>query len=318
MTKANMPKASSDIKSTGLISRLPQPWRGLAQLARLDRPIGWWLLLLPGWHSILLAAIAVKAPFQQTAFFMALFLIGAIVMRGAGCVINDLWDRDLDRAVARTQDRPLASGAVSIPMALGFLVVLGVIGLMVLIQLPMTAIITGLAALPLIVIYPLAKRITGLPQIVLALTFGWGALLGWASFGTWPETPAILLYIATAFWIFGYDTIYAIQDMADDKKIGVKSSALTLGRHLPHVVAWVYIEMVLILLVLKFTTDLGWAYVIGVAVMAIHLARQIRAIDLNNPTTAGRIFRSNRNAGLILVLGLMVNYILGHYANMLW
>ena len=126
----------------------------------------------------------------------------------------------------------------------------------------------------------------------------------------------ILLYIATAFWIFGYDNIYAIQDTTDDKKIGVKSSALTLGRHLPHVVAWVYIEMVLILLVIKFTMDLGLCHWRGK--MAIHLARQIRAIDLNNPATAGRIFRSNRNTGLILMLGLMIYYILSHYANMIW
>ena len=248
---------------------------------------------------------------------MALFLIGAIVMRGAGCVVNDLWDRDLDRAVARTQDRPLASGAVSVPLALSFLAVLGLIGLLVLVQLPMTAIITGLAALPLIVIYPLAKRFTGLPQIVLALTFSWGALLGWASFGGWPETPAILLYMATALWVFGYDTVYAIQDIKDDQDIGIKSSALTLGTRLPQVVAWVYVEMVLILLAIKFTmpegggqgTPLGWVYIIGVALVALHLAQQIRAIRLEDPLSAGRIFRSNRNTGLILTAALMVEYI---------
>ena len=240
---------------------------------------------------------------------MALFLIGAIVMRGAGCVVNDLWDRDLDRAVARTQDRPLASGAVSIPLALSFLAVLGLIGLLVLIQLPMTAIITGIAALPLIVIYPLAKRFTGLPQIVLALTFSWGALLGWASFGGWPETPAILLYMATALWVFGYDTIYAIQDIKDDQDIGIKSSALTLGTRLPQVVAWVYVEMVLILLAIKFTITVGWVYIIGVALVALHLAQQIRAIRLDDPLSAGRIFRSNRNTGLILTVALMVEYI---------
>ena len=305
-----MSKSSSDINTTGLISRLPQPWQGLAQLARLDRPIGWWLLLLPGWHSILLAAIAEDAPLKQMLTLMALFLIGAVVMRGAGCVINDLWDRDLDRSVARTQDRPLASGAVSVPLAMGFLVVLGVIGLLVLIQLPLTAIIMGIAALPLIVLYPLAKRFTGLPQVVLALTFGWGALLGWASFGDWPDTAAIMLYMATALWIFGYDTIYAIQDMADDQGVGIKSSALTLGPRLPQVVAWVYVEMVLILLAITFVLPLGWAYLAGVGVMALHLAQQIRAINLSNPMAAGRIFRSNRDAGLILTLGLMAEYLL--------
>ena len=271
----------------------------------------YWLVVvtLAGLARYFIGGNSNERAISQTLYIMALFLIGAIVMRGAGCVVNDLWDRDLDRAVARTQDRPLASGAVSIPLALSFLAVLGLIGLLVLIQLPMTAIITGIAALPLIVIYPLAKRFTGLPQIVLALTFSWGALLGWASFGGWPETPAILLYMATALWVFGYDTIYAIQDIKDDQDVGIKSSALTLGSRLQQVVAWVYVEMVLILLAIKFTITVGWVYIIGVALVALHLAQQIRAIRLDDPLSAGRIFRSNRNTGLILTVALMVEYI---------
>ena len=303
--------STSDIKSTGWIKHLPPSGQRLAQLARFDRPIGWWLLLLPGWQSILLAATAQKAPLSQVFHLMVLFLIGAIVMRSAGCVINDLWDRDLDRAVARTRDRPLASGQVSVKTAMVFLGVLAVIGVLVLIQLPLTAILMGLASLPLIVIYPLAKRFTGLPQIVLALTFSWGALLGWASFDQWPSLPAYLLYAASACWIFGYDTIYAIQDMADDASVGIKSSALTLGRSLPMVVALCYATMVLMLLAMSLIIPLGWGYLAGIAGLALHLGQQIRRIDRHHPALAGAIFRSNRDAGLIVVAGLLAEYLMG-------
>lgn len=305
-----MTNDQSDIQNPGWINILPPLWQHFAILARLDRPIGWWLLLIPGWQAILLAGIDQNISPYTIAHMMLLFLIGAIAMRGAGCVINDLWDRDLDRSVARTRNRPLASGAVSVQQAVLFLCFLGVIGLLILIQLPMTAIITGLASLPLIIIYPLAKRFTGLPQIVLALTFAWGALLGWASFGVWPNSSALILYLATALWIFGYDTIYAIQDLKDDAEIGIKSAALTLGSRLPQAVTIVYIETVFLLLVLKFTLPLGLIYLIGLGFFSMHLAYQIRRIDLTNPKTAGQIFKSNRNAGLILVAAIIGEYLI--------
>ena len=302
--------STSDIKTTGWIRHLPPLGQALAQLARIDRPIGWWLLLLPGWQAIILAGITQDAPLSQVLHLMVLFLVGAIVMRGAGCVINDLWDRDLDRAVARTRDRPLASGQVSVKTAFGFLASLAVIGVLVLIQLPLKAMIVGIASLPLIIVYPLAKRFTGLPQIVLALTFSWGALLGWASLDQWPSLPAFLLYAASALWVFGYDTIYAIQDMADDASVGIKSSALTLGRSLPMVVALTYGGMVLFLLAITLIMPLGWAYLGGLAGLALHLSQQIRRIDRHHPALAGAIFRSNRDAGLILVAGLMAEYLM--------
>ena len=150
-------------------------------------------------------------------------------MRAAGCVINDAWDRNLDGRIERTRNRPLASRQISLVEAGVFTCMLGLVGMAVLLALPEEAIVTGLVSLPLIVIYPLAKRIIGLPQIILGLTFGWGALLGWAAHGIWPAADALILYAATVAWIFGYDTIYAVQDMEDDRKVGIKSSALTLG-----------------------------------------------------------------------------------------
>ena len=193
-------------------------------LARLDRPIGWWLLLLPGWWVI----PAATDDAGRKLWMMTLFLIGAVTMRAAGCVVNDLWDRKLDQRVERTAARPLAAGRVSVLQAMTFLAGLSCIGLAVLLQLPMVAILTGIAALPLIILYPLAKRVTWWPQAVLGLTFSWGVPLGWtaatAPAGAGPAAGAVLVYAGSVAWVFGYDTIYAVQDMEDDRIVGVRSS----------------------------------------------------------------------------------------------
>lgn len=308
----------SDITVKGWMAWLPPAWVPYAQLARFDRPIGWWLLLLPSWWAILTAAIMGDLAMAETLRLMALFWIGAVVMRGAGCVINDLWDRDLDRAVARTRERALAAGLVGFGQAMVFLAALSAIGLMVLVQLPATAFWTGVTSLPLIIVYPLAKRVTGLPQIVLALTFSWGIWLGWASVGVWPWTrppmmaealptmlPAVL-YIACAFWVFGYDTIYAIQDMADDRKAGIRSAALTLGDKLKPAVVLCYAMMLLALLLAGALREAALVYYLGCGGVALHLKMQISRVDRADPEGAGQLFRSNRITGLILTLALMI------------
>lgn len=300
----------SDIAIKGWVKFLPASWLPYAQLARLDRPIGWWLLLLPSWWSIMTAGLIFEAEPIAIIRLMVLFWIGAVVMRGAGCVINDLWDRDLDRSVERTQDRALAAGLITPPQAFLFLAGLGLIGFLVLISLPIEAVIVGLCSLPLIVIYPLAKRITGFPQIVLSLTFSWGALLGWAAYGQYPDWTAGVIYIATCFWIFGYDTIYAIQDKSDDIKAGIKSSALTLGKKLKPAVAFSYGMMVLGLVSAGAMRNASAVYYLGLAAVALHLRHQIMQIDLDNPSIAGDLFRSNRNTGLILCLALMLELLL--------
>jgi len=298
-----------DIGLDGFWAALPSRWHPYITLARLDRSVGWWLLLLPGWQAIVLAGTMHQISLLRIIHLMLLFLIGAVVMRAAGCVINDLWDRELDKSVERTRNRPLASGQVTVHGALIFLLVLGLTGAVVLWLLPLTAIVTGLLSLPLIVVYPLAKRVMGLPQLILSLTFSWGALLGWAAVGVWPGLEACLLYIAAALWVFGYDTIYAVQDMADDAKLGIGSSALTLGGNVRPTVAFVYAVMILILLALGGVIGAGWGWIAGVAAAALHCRWQITRLDPENPALAGRIFRSNRDTGLILTGAAMAFYL---------
>lgn len=295
-----------DIRLTGFWKWLPARFHPFVTVARLDRPIGWWLLLLPGWHAILFAGHAHKAPLSASLLLGLLFLIGAVVMRALGCVINDAWDRDIDGRIERTRNRPLASGQISLGQAAVFSVLLGVIGLGVLTSLPVEAIITGLISLPLIVVYPLSKRVLSLPQIILGLTFSWGALLGWSAHGIWPDENALILYAATVCWIFGYDTIYAVQDMADDRKLGIRSSALTLGPLIRPVVSGVYAVMMALLILLGARLGLGWGYYLGLGLAALQLRHQITRLDLSRPDEAGPIFRSNRDTGLIITAAALL------------
>ena len=277
---------------------------------RFDRPIGWWLLLLPAWVVMPIGARDSGAGIGHLVGLMGLFFIGAVVMRGGGCVINDLCDRNIDKSVARTANRPLASGRISVFSALILLAVLGGIGLGVLMHLPMEAVIIGIASLPFISTYPLAKRFTNLPQILLGLTFAWGVLLGWGAFGAYPDARVFWLYGGVVFWIFGYDTIYAIQDMADDRRIGIGSSALWLaGRgRLRFGVGVSYGLAVAGWIGFGVMSDAP-AFLLAVAVAAGHFCWQIARIDGADALGAGRIFRSNRNLGLILVAGAVADYL---------
>ena len=313
ITPDNSPKQAgspdrqhTDIDLSGWWRHLPSGCHPYILVARLDRPIGWWLLLLPGWWVIPVAAPGIGAGF----FLMALFLAGAVAMRAAGCVVNDLWDRRLDSQVERTAGRPLAAGTIGIFEALLFLGLLCAIGLTVLVQLPFFAILTGIAALPLVILYPLAKRVTWWPQAVLGLTFSWGVPLGWAAAsGSPPPTALALVYAGSVAWVFGYDTIYAIQDMADDREVGVKSSALGLGRHLRAGVATAY-ALAVAGLGLGFWLLLGTGiWVAALVAMALHLAWQSYRLDAGDPAMALRLFKSNRDAGLILTAGLVINQI---------
>ena len=297
----------TDIDLSGWWRRLPGFCHPYILIARLDRPIGWWLLLLPGWWVIPVAAPDTAAALH----LMALFLVGAVTMRAAGCVVNDLWDRRLDRQVERTAGRPLAAGMIGVPGALVFLALLCATGLAVLVQLPVLAVVTGIAALPLVILYPLAKRVTWWPQAVLGLTFSWGVPLGWtAASGLAPPLALALVYAGSVAWVFGYDTIYAIQDMADDKQVGVKSSALGLGRHLRVGVASAY-ALAVAGLGFGFWLLLGpGIWTAALITMALHLGWQSYRLDAGNPAVALRLFKSNRDAGLILTAGLLINQIL--------
>ena len=298
----------TDITTIGWWRFLPGWTHDYLLLARIDRPIGWWLLLLPGWWII----AATAQSFSRMIWVMGLFLVGAVTMRAAGCVINDMWDRKLDRRVERTAGRPLAAGTVSLLQAWCFVALLCAIGLAVLLQLPATAILTSIAALPLVILYPLAKRVTWWPQAVLGLTFSWGVPLGWTATtqalpasGEW--LPASLIYAGSVAWVFGYDTIYAVQDMADDRAVGVKSSALGLGRYLRLGVATAYL-LAAILIGTGLWQLLGLGpWLAGGLAATLHLAWQVRQIDAADPAGALRLFRSNRDAGLLLTAGLMIS-----------
>jgi len=294
--------------ATGWWRILPVWLHDYIYLGRFDRPIGWWLLLLPGWWVIPIGAPSIISMW----WLMALFLAGAIITRAAGCIINDLWDRRLDQQVERTQQRPLASGAVSLRAAFIFLGILGTIGIGILWQLPDIAIYVGLAAAPLVIGYPLAKRVTWFPQFVLGLTFSWGVPLGWAaSTGSLPDLSILSIYAGCVAWVFGYDTIYAVQDMADDAAIGIKSSALAFAQHLKIAVGVAY-ALALLLLSLGLYLQLGIGFWLGgLCLMGVHLAYQIHRLDGTNAAIALHLFRSNRDAGLILTATMVITRLIG-------
>lgn len=268
---------------------------------RLDRPIGTWLLLLPGWWVIALSSGGWATMNMHDAVLFVLFGVGAVVMRGAGCVINDLWDRDFDKAVERTRLRPLASGAVSVKAALGFLVFLLLIGLGILVQLPLVAVLLGVLTLPLIVSYPLMKRVTWWPQFFLGITFNFGALMGWAAVTGVVGLPAVLIYVGGILWTLGYDTIYAHQDKDDDALIGVKSTARKFGMDSKRWVAGFYVAAFIFIAAGYLIGGVGLSGLLLVA-GAAHLVWQVRAWDIDDPASSLRFFKSNRDFGLILLL----------------
>ncbi|MDF2781965.1 MAG: ubiA [Geminicoccaceae bacterium] len=286
-------------RERGWIDHLPEWLRPYAVLARWDRPIGTWLLLWPCWWALALA------PGRPDWWLVPLFGIGAVAMRGAGCVVNDLTDRELDARVARTRERPLASGRLGVSQALAFLALQLVVGGLVLLALNGVAVVLALASLPLIVIYPLMKRITWWPQAFLGITFNWGALVGWAAATGELATPALLLYAAGFFWTLGYDTIYAHQDKADDALIGIKSSARRLGAATPRWLWGFYGVTLALLAAAGWSAGLGfWFYPFLLAV-AGHFAWQIRTLDLEDPRSCLRRFRSNRELGLLVCLAIV-------------
>ena len=243
---------------------------------------------------------------------MALFTIGAVTMRGAGCIINDLWDRDIDAQVERTQSRPLASGQISVTAAVLFLGCLSGGGLLVLVQLPLFSWAVGISAMPFMILYPLAKRFMDWPQIVLGLTFSWAIpVAGSVLWQGWPPASLWLLYAGTVFWVIGYDTIYAVQDVKDDRLIGVRSSALALGRHLRFGVGVCYLSASLLWAAGFFSLLGQGTWMVGLSLVCCHFLWQLRQLVPDNPTIAIRIFKSNRDAGLILTAGLF----LGNFFN---
>ena len=283
----------------------PQLTRPYLRLARLDRPIGSWLLLLPCWWSLGLAAL--RADVEPRLWHVVLFFVGAFAMRGAGCTWNDVVDRDLDKKVERTRSRPIPSGQVTVVEAAIFMAVQAMLGLLVLLQFNAATILCGLCSLGVVAVYPFMKRVTYWPQIVLGLAFSWGALMGWpATFGRL-DWPAFILYAGSISWVIGYDTIYAHQDREDDALIGVKSTALLFGERTKPMLALFYAAAVVLIGLAGALAGGRLVFALALAVFAGHLAWQIRRLDIAEPALCLRLFKSNRDAGLILFGGMLLD-----------
>lgn len=269
------------------------------RLMRLHQPTGIYLLLWPCFWGIALAG-------SNSLKFYILFALGAVIMRGGGCVINDLWDRKLDREVERTKTRPLASGEISLRDAIAFLLLLLALGLTILLMLPHITIMLGLASMVLVVSYPLMKRITFWPQLFLGFTFNFGALMGYAAAIGGITTADVLLYAAAIFWTLGYDTIYAFQDIEYDRTAGIKSSALRLERQAKPALMIIYGICATLITISFAVANTGWPAFAGLIAFTAHLYWQIHNLDQTSPASARVIFQSNRMAGAILWLGLFI------------
>ena len=305
-TKTGVDFSASDIPVGGWVDRwTPRAIRPYIRLARLDRPIGTWLLLFPCWWSIAMAWTGL-----HDAWLFALFGIGALVMRGAGCTFNDIVDRDFDARVARTRNRPLPAGEVTVTQAIAFLALQLAIGLAVLLALNPFAIAVGAASLTLVFTYPLTKRVTFWPQFVLGLTFNWGALLGWAAVRGGIALPAVLLYVGGIFWTLGYDTIYAHQDRRDDPAAGVKSSARALGLGSKPWLYAFYAGAVLLFAVAGIVGGYPWPFFAGLALGAAQLVWQVWDVDLDDPQDCLAKFKSNRLFSWLFLVGIMAGHAL--------
>ncbi len=283
--------------------------RPYLRLARYDRPIGSWLLLMPCWWSAALAA-GVARDVRSLPLVVLLFFVGAFVMRGAGCTWNDITDRDLDAKVERTRSRPIPAGQVSVTQAVAFMVLQALIGLAVLLQFNRFAVMTGIASLVIVAIYPFMKRITWWPQVVLGLAFSYGALMGFAVTLERIDVAAVALYAGSIAWVIAYDTIYAHQDAEDDALIGVKSTARLFGARTHRALVIFYGLAVLLIGSAFALAGARWPAWIGLAAFALHLAWQVRRLDTSDPALCLRIFKSNRDAGLILFASLVVDAVL--------
>lgn len=290
----------SDIPAHGLVARAPRRLRPYLRLARLDRPIGTWLLLWPCWWSLALAADG----WPDLRLFL-LFGLGAVLMRGAGCCWNDIADRDIDGRVARTAGRPIPAGELTVAQAAGFMVLLALAAFAILLTFNRFAILVGVASLALVAIYPFMKRVTWWPQFFLGLAFNWGALLGWAAVRGGLEAAPLLLYAGGILWTLGYDTIYAHQDKDDDALIGVKSSALRLGAKTRLALWLFYGGAVAFFAAAGAAAEVAWPFYAGLAAAAAQLAWQAKRVDLDDPADCLAKFRSNALFGWLFLAGVL-------------
>ncbi|MEM7464922.1 MAG: 4-hydroxybenzoate octaprenyltransferase [Pseudomonadota bacterium] len=315
-------KVADAIQGSWVYQLLPEQYWPYAQMARWERPIGWRLLMWPCWWSLMLAlTVQLQAggpqtdygllvPFGQILFFLLLFTVGAIVMRGAGCTFNDLVDQNIDAKISRTRSRPLPSGRISRRQAWVFLIAQSLCGLLILVQFNPFTIMLGCLSLALVLIYPFMKRITWWPQLFLGLAFSWGALMGWAAIWANLDWPPIVLYIGCIFWVIGYDTIYALQDIEDDALIGVKSTARLFGPKAKMAVALLYLAAIILFGLSLWLANLPWPGWAGLGFAASHMVWQLRTLQIDDPELCLKLFKSNSHFGWIFFAGLTLSAIL--------
>ncbi len=291
----------SDIPAEGLVARAPRGLRPYLRLARLDRPIGTWLLLWPCWWSLALAAERWPDP-----VLLVLFGLGAVLMRGAGCCWNDIADRDIDGKVARTAGRPIPSGELSVKQAVAFMVLLALAAFAILLSFNAFAILVGIASLGVVAIYPFMKRVTWWPQLFLGFAFNWGALLGWAAVRGSLDWAPVLLYAGGVLWTLGYDTIYAHQDKDDDALIGVKSSALRLAGKTRPALWLFYAGATALFAAAGAAADVHEAFYAGLALAACQLAWQAWRVELGDPADCLDKFRSNTVFGWLMLAAILL------------
>ena len=306
-------QAPADAVHANWVTHMPPRLRPWLQLMRLDRPVGTWLLLWPCIFGLLLGAAAEERRFLdwRDYYYVILFAVGALVMRGAGCAFNDIIDRDIDAQVARTRGRPIPSGAITPKQARILLAGLCLVGLIILLQFNWFAVALGAASLLLVAAYPFMKRITWWPQAWLGLTFNWGALLGFAAQTGRLDVGVAMLYAGLVFWTLGYDTIYAHQDKDDDELIGVKSTARLFGADSRKWILRFYAIAFTLILAAGFTEHAGWPFAFVMLAAGAHLLWQVRQLNINNPDNCLAVFRSNRDTGALIALAFLLASVFG-------
>ncbi len=295
----------TDMPEKGWWDKLPKKYHKWIRLGRFDRPIGSWLLLLPCLWTLPIFLNSITELLE--IYFI--FIIGAFSMRAAGCTINDLWDKEIDKKISRTRHRPIASGEVSTKAAFGFLMILLTISLLCLLNLNKFTWLIALSSLPLIVLYPLAKRVTKWPQFVLGITFSWGVPTAWAATNTDFNTGILFLYFGTVFWVIGYDTIYGYQDKFEDKIFNIKNAAITTENYYVNFIMFFYLFSILNFLLAGIILKIYFGWYVGLFFMLIHFFYQIQKIKMINRYEALKLFNSNKIAGLFLTIGSLSKFL---------
>ena len=295
----------TDMPEKGWWDKLPKKYHKWIRLGRFDRPIGSWLLLLPCLWTLPIFLNSITDVLE--IYFI--FIIGAFSMRAAGCTINDLWDKDIDKKISRTRDRPIASGEVSTKAAFGFLMILLTISLLCLLNLNKFTWLIALSSLPLIVLYPLAKRFTKWPQFVLGITFSWGIPTAWAATNTDFNTGILFLYLGTVFWVIGYDTIYGYQDKFEDKIFNIKNTAITTENYYVNFIMFFYLISILNFLLAGIILKIYFGWYVGLFFMLFHFIYQIQRIKMINRDESLKLFKSNKIAGLFLTIGSLSKFL---------